>query len=165
MNKNSEYSEDVIVDLLNNAIKKLQEKDSKLLDKKFNINERTVTHRLAMYIAEEFPNFDVDCEYNRMALGKKEYIKKSINNLKQVEKRIKIDDVRAITVFPDIIVHNREYKEENLIVIEVKMEWKQNNLDFDYAKLNCYKNELGYKFAVHLILDSEKSILKFFNNE
>lgn len=28
-------------------------------------NERSISHRLALYLEEEFPGWNVDCEYNR----------------------------------------------------------------------------------------------------
>jgi len=46
-----------------NAISCLLEIDSYLLE--IDVNERTITHRLAMYLQEEFEDWDVDCEYNR----------------------------------------------------------------------------------------------------
>jgi len=41
----------------------LREKDRDLLD--IDVNERTITHKLAEYLQNQFPSYDVDCEYNR----------------------------------------------------------------------------------------------------
>lgn len=45
------------------GLKRLFIDDDHLL--KENINERSITHRLAMYYQEHFPDWHVDCEYNR----------------------------------------------------------------------------------------------------
>jgi hypothetical protein len=45
------------------AYRMLLSRDSYLLVA--DVNERSI-HRLAMYIQEEFPEYDIDCEYNRM---------------------------------------------------------------------------------------------------
>jgi hypothetical protein len=47
------------------AISKLFELDQYLLI--HDLNERTIAHKLAVYLQEEFNKYDVDCEYNRNA--------------------------------------------------------------------------------------------------
>lgn len=37
--------------------------DSYLLN--VNANERSITHKLAEYLQQEFPGYNVDCEYNK----------------------------------------------------------------------------------------------------
>ncbi len=115
------------------AYKKLIDKDSYLL--KIDANERSITHRLAIYLEEVFWEYDVDCEYNRDGFDSKKLIgyKKSDSN-----------DTNGTTVFPDIIIHHRG-KRENVIVIEAK---KLSNTDeSDKEKLCLYKKEYLYKHA------------------
>jgi len=86
------------------AIEKLKVNDSVLIDKKM---ERPAAHRLAVYLEEYFPGWNIDCEYNKM--GEKTQPKQnSCGNHKR----------------PDIIIHKRERneKENNLLVIEIKIE-------------------------------------------
>ena len=45
------------------AIDKFKQRDSVLLE--IDVNERTMTHKLAEYLQQEFQEWDVDCEYNR----------------------------------------------------------------------------------------------------
>ena len=52
------------------AIARLYKKDRFLIDN--DLNERSISHKLAEYLQTEFHNFDVDCEYNRMK-GNKSY--------------------------------------------------------------------------------------------
>jgi hypothetical protein len=60
----------------------------------------------------------------------------------------------GIIVFPDIIVHRRE-TEDNLLVIELKKSSSGVKKDFDYAKLQGYKSELSYRFAMFICLGTK----------
>ena len=71
----------------------------------FRVHERTVAHRIAVYLENEFPNWHVDCEYNRQGVGGD-------------PKDAWIGQRR----FPDVIVHRRGL-ENNFLVIEAKPEW------------------------------------------
>src|SRR5215216_6328972 len=93
---------------LQKAVYALIENDSFLFDA--DVNERSVTHHLAIYLAKEFPDHHVDCEYNRM-----------FRNGLQVRKVVAVeqvltDDITAQTAYPDIIVHRRENNINNLLV-------------------------------------------------
>lgn len=151
------YEFKVVEMFLNKAIAVLRERDPILLDKKFNINERTVTHRLAMYLAEIFSDWDVDCEYNRQYNDDSdEYIKKNIE-IEDVKAELSLDDIHAVTVFPDIIVHKRCTK-QNLLAIEVKMKWKNSKQNFDKVKAEAYKKRLNYKYSCYITLGNETQI-------
>ena len=54
---------ELIEKILKNALKKLREFDSQLLE--INVNERTISHKLAEHIQEKIYDLSVDCEYNR----------------------------------------------------------------------------------------------------
>ena len=94
---------------------KLKKNDWKLL--KSDVNERSITHKLAIYLQENFPNFDVDCEYNRDGLDPK-MLNLPVSNILD-------NDTEAKTVFPDIIIHERGTK-NNILVIEVKKSSNRN---------------------------------------
>lgn len=146
------YSFEEISARLRKAISILQERDAIFLDSQFNISERAVTHRLGMYLAELFPDEDVDCEYNRQYNeDTDEYIAKNVD-LPKIENGITLKDTVAKTVYPDIIIHRRQ-RDRNILVIEVKMQWKSDKVDFDHIKAEAYKRRLGYKFSVVLVLD------------
>ena len=57
------------------SIEKLIDKDEYLLN--VDANERSITHKLEEYLQQEFPTYDVDCEYNRDVDNK--------NNIKEIE--------------------------------------------------------------------------------
>ncbi len=61
-----------------------------------DVNERTVMHRLAIYVEQAFPGWDVDCEYNRDGHDPKEIAFGSGD-----------DAEHGSRVFPDAIGHKR----------------------------------------------------------
>ena len=116
--------------------------DSYLLE--HDANERSITHRLAVHLAIEFPGWHVDCEYNRDGHEPKRLA---------LPKRTDVasDDEHATTVFPDIVVHHRGTR-ANLVVIEAK---KSTNVDdgaWDQRKLAAFTKQLGYRTTVFIKL-------------
>ena len=110
-----------------------------------NANERSLTHKFAEHLQKEFPEWSVDCEYNRDG----DDIPK---RLRAMFDHIPADDENAQTVFPDIIVHHRgrqlDGEHRNLVVIEAK---KSGNHDGrDREKLKEFKVQYGYSFTVLL---------------
>jgi hypothetical protein len=95
-------------------------------------------------------------EYNRML---NDYGDDVIGN--EIGKRLNFEKYGkdTSTVYPDIIVHKRNTT-DNLLEIEVKMEWKNSKKDFDLIKINEYINQLGYKFGVYLELAEKRENCK-----
>jgi len=121
------------------ALEELLAKDGELL--KLDANERSICYRLAMYLQARIPNLHVDCEYNRDGIDPKK--------IKFFDLYPDQDDTEAKTVFPDIIIHRRNSK-ENYLVIEVKKSTNKTCRSIDYAKLRGYKSTLKFKFALFL---------------
>ena len=125
----------------NYAISKLREKfwrslrftmknDSFLVEN--DASERAIAHKLAEYLQKEFPEWHVDCEYNR--------------NMDQVKRR-----ADRTGFIPDIIVHLRE-TQSNLIVIEVKKsngEYNDEEQRLKEATLGIF----GYKLGIYVIFN------------
>ena len=132
---------------IKNATQKLIDCDGVLLE--INANERTITHRLAIYIEELFPEWDVDCEYNRIFDQRKQIAvtKKLLNT--SGDGTTSITDENATTVFPDIIVHHRN-SPDNLVVIEVKKTTNSTPDNNDLEKLHAYKEQIGYLLGVFI---------------
>ena len=128
--------------LVDNALNCLFTIDSYLLIN--DANERAITHRLACYLQTSFPEWDVDCEYNR-----NHDQAKRLHSI--ASRNAQMDNTNGKTVFPDIIVHKRGTN-NNLLVIEVKKSTNRETEHFDFAKLDAYKNELNYKFALFIKL-------------
>jgi hypothetical protein len=104
-----------------------------------DVNERSISHRLASYLEPYFPGWNVDCEYNRNHDEPKRL------NIRR--RSIQSDDTQATTVFPDIIIHRRG-TDDNFVVIEMKKTTSQETDDYDLEKLNAFKVQLGYQFAI-----------------
>jgi len=140
------YTKDDLEEILKQSLKKLRILDNKLLE--INVNERTLTHKLAVYLQQNFPEYNVDCEYNRFEPNEIEILVKKLNlpiNL------VSWEDTDAKTVFPDIIVHKRGIQQKNLLVVEVKKSSTQISGQVDRNKLIAFTKEpYKYKFGVFL---------------
>jgi hypothetical protein len=127
------------------AVRKLLAKEDFLI--RNDLNERSITHWLAVHLQREFPAWQVGREYNRHHDDPKTLCLPRRDDLNS-------DDTHARTVFPDIIVHRRD-KDDNLLVIEVKKSNNPEPPDFDKLKLNAFKRELGYRFAASIYFATE----------
>jgi len=123
------------------AINLLIAEQSALLN--LDVTERALSHHLARYIATLVPEgYDVDIEYNRHFADPKRLNLPSRNALDR--------ELRATTVFPDILVHCRNTDEKNLLVLELKKPGE--DLEYDEIKLRAFRRELGYPHTAHVIL-------------
>lgn len=151
--------------LLNKALIELYAKDFLLIDPNYDINERSVSHKLASYIDDslkaEFQNLDVDVEYNRMSIA---YGENGIDVGNVVAKAIRYEEhpQKESYVYPDIIIHKRN-QSENVVIIEIKMSWKNNRKKLDYEKINQYLEQLNYQYGIFIELHPtlEKTTLEY----
>ena len=100
-----------------------------------DVNERTLTAKLADYMQELLPEWTVDPEYNRIR-----------DQVKQVQL-----DGKWVTVIPDVIAHRRN-SGDNLLVLEAK---KIGNIEaeaYDRRKIRALKEQQHYNYAVFLRL-------------
>lgn len=138
--------------IVNSSLEKLSHLDAHLLD--VDANERSISHRLAIYIQEALPEWVVDCEYNRIGNSDKP----KFTNLPVSD--TKTDDLEARTVFPDIIVHHRG-PHENLLVIEIKKSSNHSGVAdvHDRRKLESYcRLPLGYRHGLFLKIRTDSSL-------
>lgn len=122
---------------VNIAVNKLLKNDNFLLSS--NANERSISHKFAEYLQQEFPEWNVDCEYNRDLHGNIKKIDEwRSNNLEEPS----ADDTDAKTVYPDIIIHHRNSR-NNLLVIEIKKSSNSDQGEVDIEKLKMFIEENG----------------------
>jgi len=129
--------------IVNAAIDQLLQNDSALLD--LDVTERSLSHRLAHYMTLSpliHPPLTVDCEYNRHFGGPK--------RLNLPPRKALDREIRATTVFPDILVHERNTDANNLVVLELKKPGE--DIAYDELKLRAFRKELGYVHTAHVIL-------------
>ncbi|CAH1202977.1 MULTISPECIES: hypothetical protein [unclassified Paenibacillus] len=139
-----------IIKGINIAISELCEKDRHLLS--HDLNERTIAHKLALYLQEEFQEYNVDCEYNRnideMNKQKRIYVLESeCEKLKKdFTKDIVYGDTEymGLSIFPDIVIHRRGENTNNYLVIEIKKSTNKLDRSFDFKKLECYTDKERY---------------------
>jgi hypothetical protein len=136
------YHRSVIESRVMKALNLLITHDAFLLQS--NVNELSISHKLAEYLQVEFQGWQVDCEYNR-----DHDLTKQLDVPKDATRT---DDTEAKTVFPDIIVHQRN-KSENLLVIEVKKSSNPDDGDFDRRKLAAFvRPPFSYQHGLFLRL-------------
>lgn len=108
-----------------------------------DVNERSISHKFAEHLQVQFPDWNVDCEYNRDM---------------DFPKRLQVDpmpvdsgDTEGKTVYPDIIVHKRGTYDD-LLVIEIK---KKLNADysFDLKKIREFTKDQRYKYKSGLFIE------------
>lgn len=128
------------------AVSKLLKNDSFLLE--IGASERSVSHRLGMYLQDNFTEWNVDCEYNRVRnkgaskIQPREELCETMKNIQNAEilpelfslqdhekarKELAVDSYCNPTAvsttrrcFPDVIIHKRGCEIHNLLVLEMK---------------------------------------------
>lgn len=132
---------DEAIALINVALDRLILDDAQLL--KLRICEMALHFRIAHYMAQSGiikPPLTLDCEYNRH-LGD--------------EKRLNLPgQTRSPKVFPDILVHERNSDENNMLVLELKRPGL--SLVHDSQKLRAYHTQLHYRHAGHVIIGQNR---------
>jgi hypothetical protein len=120
--------------------------------------ERALVHRFAICIEYFFPGWNVDCEYNLKAIENDEILRKKSSYLHSHRKNGHIEKLELpeeVSINPDIIVHQRG-PGPNLLVIEIKKNFNQEEMDFDIDKLRAYRNDpyLHYEYALFILFTS-----------
>lgn len=130
--------------IVDTALSRLIEEQPDLLE--LGVTERALSHHLASYLAHLVPaEYDVDVEYNRHGEDPK--------RLNLPPRRALDRELRATTVFPDILVHKQNTDEHNLLVLEMKKPGE--GLEYDEIKLKAFRAELGYTHAAHIVLGKD----------
>lgn len=128
----------IIKGKIREALKYFVVKDKQALSR-VDIYEPTISHRIAVYLEDFFPGFDIDCEYNKTLIGYKK-------------------DVNGKKIRPDIIIHKRMKNEFNCVIVEVKKNGKNSKLaKSDIEKLKrCMKGTLNYDLGVFIGILKQK---------
>jgi hypothetical protein len=110
-----------------------------------DLGERTLTHRLAVHLEKQFPGWDVDCDYNRLGERTLRLPKGTI---------VSTDDAIGKSVYPDIVVHQRQIP-NNLLAIEVRKASNHQPPEHDRHKLRALTDPhvwFAYRIGVLLTL-------------
>jgi hypothetical protein len=127
------------------ALKEFYACETHLLEK--DLGERTLTHRLAVYVEKQFPGWEVDCDYNRLGERTLRLPKGTI---------ISTDDVIGKSVYPDIVVHQRDIP-NNLLAIEVRKASNHQPPEHDQHKLRALTDpHLWFAYRIGVLLTLAK---------
>lgn len=124
------------------ALKKLYKNDEyliKIYTEKDNedghVSERSIVFRFGIYLEKYrlkyFTQYDLDVEYNR-----------NINLIKMLDEN---------KVMPDLIIHKRGTNENNLLVLEFKTWWNNNQTE-DKKRIKLFKKELNYQYGATIFI-------------
>jgi hypothetical protein len=107
------------------ALREFYSHEAYVLEK--DLGERTLTHRLAVYIEKQFPGWQVDCNYDRLGERTLRLPHGTI---------VSTDDHLGKSVYPDIVVHQREIP-NNLMAVEVRKDTNHQPVEHDQHKLQA----------------------------
>lgn len=131
------YNLEEIKEKIDRVIELILTKDRKLFE--LNSSERSISNKFATYLYPEFPEWEIDCEYNRY-----------MNTIKKLKKKGKDEQI-----YPDIIIHQRESK-KNLLVIEIKKSppysLTNQKVKEDLERLQKMTSDKKYKYQFGLFI-------------
>jgi len=125
------------------ALKEFYARETQLFEK--DLGERTLTHRLAVQVEKQFSGWEVDCDYNRLGERTLRLPKGTI---------VSTDDDIGKSIYPDIVVHQREIP-NNLLAIEVRKASNHQPPEHDQQKLRALTDPhlwFAYRIGVLLVL-------------
>lgn len=140
-----------LIDLLKDSMDKCYKNDKTLIER--NMEQASVA-RIFYYMQDflnnderfiEFKELNLDCEYNKNGLNQK------------------ITDSRLKGTRPDMILHKRNINDENMLIIEFKLNSNSNSKK-DFEKLRDFTKdgEYSYYLGVFVKLGNEKPELTYF---
>lgn len=95
---------------MKSAVTDFLSKETGLLE--LGVYEVSISSKLMTYVSRVFSGYDVDAEYNKHGTAEKK--------------------LNGKVVRPDIVVHERQYDDRNLLVIELKKKNKAAKKDIDH---------------------------------
>ncbi len=127
------------------ALKEFYACETHLFEK--DLGERTLTHRLAVHIEKQFPGWEVDCDYDRLGERTLRLPKGAI---------VSTDDHFGKSVYPDIVVHQRDVP-NNLLAIEVRKASNHQLPEHDQHKLRALTDpHLWFAYRIGVLVTLAK---------
>ena len=112
-----------------------------------DLGERALTHRLAVRLESQFPGWNVDCEYDRLGERTLRLPHGTI---------VSTDDHLGKSIYPDIVVHQRDIP-NNLLAIEVRKASNHQPEEHDQQKLRAMTDpNLWFAYGIGVLLTLEK---------
>ena len=117
-----------------------------------DIGERAITHRFAVHLEKQFSGWSVDCNYDRLGERTLHLPHGTI---------ISTDDHLGKSVYPDVVVHQREIP-NNLLAVELRKAANHTSIEHDRQKLKALTDPhvwFAWWIGVLLVLDKRKVTL------
>src|ERR1700758_2673945 len=128
------------------ALREFYAHEAFLLDK--DAGERALTHRLAVHVEKQFSGWEVDCEFDRLGDRTLRLPHGTI---------VSTDDHLGKSIYPDIVVHQREIP-NNLLAIEVRKANNHQPIEHDEQKLHALNDpHLWFAYWIGALLTLGKS--------
>jgi hypothetical protein len=121
------------------------------------VHERSTAHRLAVQMEPEFPQWNIDCEYDRS-----ERMRKLLDGIRNCDPERETE-----RIFPDIIVHHRGANgpEHNLLVVELKKNANFDRCDFEKLQgLTSPHLAFGYQLGLYINVNRGRFDCTWFKN-
>ena len=113
-----------------------------------DLGERALTHRLAVYLEQQFPGWEIDCEYDRLGARTLRLPHGTI---------VSTDDHLGKSIYPDIVVHQREIP-NNLLAIEIRKASNHQPPEHDQQKLRALTDpHVWFAYWIGVLLTLGKS--------
>jgi hypothetical protein len=131
---------------LNKVVTALQEfyaQERFLFEK--DLGERTLTHRFAVHLEKQFPGWSIDCDYDRLGERTLQLPHGTI---------VSTDEHFAKSIYPDVVVHQREIP-NNLLAIEIRKTGNHQSPEHDLQKLRALTDPhlwFAYWIGLYLVL-------------
>jgi hypothetical protein len=108
-----------------------------------DLGERTLTHRLAVHVERQFSGWQVDVNYDRLGERTLRLPRGSI---------VSTDDHLGKSIYPDIVVHQRDIP-NNLLAIELRKDSNHQPIEHDQHKLQALTDpHVWFAYATGLLL-------------
>ncbi len=108
-----------------------------------DLGERALTHRLAVQLERQFPDFEVDCDFDRLGPRTLNLPHGSI---------VSTDDHLGKSIYPDIVVHQRTVP-NNLLAIEVRKASNHQPIEHDRHKLRALTDpHIWFAYGIGVIV-------------
>src|ERR1700757_4402510 len=129
------------LDKVIHALEMFYARETHILEK--DLGERTLTHRLAVYLERPFEGWETDCDYSRLGERTLRLPKGSI---------VSTDDHLGKSVYPDIVVHQRAIP-NNLLAIEVRKASNHQPIEHDQHKLKALTDpHLWFAYSIGVMV-------------
>jgi hypothetical protein len=128
------------------AVKEFYAREAFLFE--HDLGERALAHRLAMHVERQFPDFEADCDFDRLGPRTLNMPHGSI---------VSTDDHLGKSVYPDIVVHQRSVP-NNLIAIEVRKVSNHQPVEHDRQKLRALTDpHIWFAYWIGILLTLGKN--------